>query len=233
VYLSGDQSISPDPNLYYFGEGAVVSGLSSAIEVDDRNYEGTYKWAVVGVLDGFGYTPTAGVSLLSEADPNNIIGPVWSFTTQPADRTPIVDAGSSYVTWLGNLPQVLAGTVDDDGEGDIADVDVVWSLIAAPAGSTASLTKTSVDPLLPTASFTTDMAGSYTVQLTAADTALQTGSDTLEIQVAADACEAAPLAGYAYSIYDTNTDCVVNMVDFAAFALQWLSDITLMASEPY
>ncbi|MDK1030030.1 MAG: FAD-dependent oxidoreductase, partial [Anaerolineae bacterium] len=72
------------------------------------------------------------------------------------DPVPIAYAGYSYVTWLDNGTLALAGTVDDSGEGDIIDTDVVWSIKTSPPGSAATLTKTSTDWANPTANFTPD-----------------------------------------------------------------------------
>ena len=102
VYMSEDQNVSNDPNLYYHGQGAVVSGLASDYTAG-LSYDGSYEAAVVFVMQGYDYTPTAGVSKLTDVDPNNIIGPGLSFETlgQLAEITlhPIsvkVDAGGEH-----------------------------------------------------------------------------------------------------------------------------------------
>ena len=145
----------------------------------------------------------------------------------PPDPVPIADAGLSYVTWLDNGTLALAGTVNDSGEGDIIDTDVVWSIKTSPPGSAATLTKTSTDWANPTADFTPDLsiAGDYTIELTATDAAAQPGSDTLLVQVAADACEATQLADE-LSIYDVNENCIIDLSDMAAFAAKWMSDMS-------
>jgi hypothetical protein len=81
VYLSDDQNVSSDPNLYYHGEGAIVSGLTSDYTANGLNYDGLYDAAVVFVMQGYDYTPTVGVSQITDVDPNNIMGPAVSFET--------------------------------------------------------------------------------------------------------------------------------------------------------
>jgi len=99
-----------------------------------------------------------------------------------------------------------------------------------PAGwlTAAAVTDTSSDPLTPTASFTTDYPGEYTIQLTATDGSAQSDSDTVTVTVLADACQAAQtVSGFTFNEYDTDQDCDVDLVDFAAFAQQWLDDVNL------
>jgi len=151
---------------------------------------------------------------------------------------PTVDAGDSYHTWLGDLPlTTLAGTVGDGPPGDVADADVVWSVTDEPDGANASVTKTSSPSewANPTADFTTDTAGTYEITLTATDATELIGSDTLEIQVWSDACEAAQEAPSwtGFNIFDTDQNCVVDLIDYADFAAQWLADIRLTAPEAY
>ncbi|MCE5184692.1 MAG: LamG domain-containing protein [Planctomycetaceae bacterium] len=83
VFMS---DLPTDPNLYYLGTVAqsqpdtnpatsfgTVTGLSEVT---------AYRWAVVEALTGYDQqTFTAGVSTLDEVDPNNLIGPTWTFTT--------------------------------------------------------------------------------------------------------------------------------------------------------
>jgi hypothetical protein len=211
-----------DPGTLY--SSISQTGTSFDPDPDLSDGDTNYYWRVDLIAD-FDYVPGT--------DPNTVTGDIWRFTTGPNDFAPIVDAGSSYVTWLGNLPQGLTGTVDDSGEGDVNDPNVVWSITDGPVTAIASVTKTSTDPLAPTADFTTDTVGDYTIELASTDLAMQTGFDTLVVRVAADACEAAQLAGTPLNYFDYDNDCDVDIVDFAAFALQWLDDIKPTASIPY
>ena len=59
-------------------------------------------------------------------------GSPLQFSTEPLDRSPVVEAGDSFITWQDNLPQMITATVDDSGEGDVADADVQWNIIGYP-----------------------------------------------------------------------------------------------------
>ena len=122
--------------------------------------------------------------------------------------------------------------MDDRGDGDVSNTDVVWSITASPSGSNAALTKTSTEWANPTADFTPDIDGDYTIELTATDAAAQSGSDTLVVQVAADACQAAQLVD-AISVYDDNGNCTIDLPDLAAFAAKWMSDKSLTGPVAY
>ena len=73
-----------DPNLYYVGATGEDPGL-----VDPNSQYGPivllsdtlYAWTVVEAMDGYEQTFTVGVSTLNDVDPNNIVGPKWSFYT--------------------------------------------------------------------------------------------------------------------------------------------------------
>ena len=162
---------------------------------------------------------------------------VLNGTVRVGDPVPIADAGYSYVTWLDNGTLALTGTVNDSGDGDVIDTDVVWSIKTSPPGSAATLTKTSTDWANPTANFTPDsgIVGDYTIELTATDAVPQPGSDTLVVQVAADACEAAQLVGVdeLSSIYDDDGNCIIDLSDMAAFAAKWMSDVSLTGPVAY
>jgi hypothetical protein len=200
--------------------GITLSNEDTSYSIGYVGYDQYVLWRVDTVIDGLTYT-----------------GPTWYFMMQTTDFPPTVDAGYSYITWLGNLPQLLAGTVDDGGEGDVADADVVWSIISGPSGAAATVVKTSTDPLQPTAMFTTDKAGDYVIELTAADTngsqGVQSASDRLTVRVAADACAAQQMVQSGYNAADYDRNCVVDLADLSAFARQWLDDIRLTEAVPY
>ncbi len=71
-----------DPNLYYQGEtgdpGTTDPASSFAI---DLGFDKTYQWSVVALMEGYEQSFTVNVSTVDEVDPNNIIGPYWSFDT--------------------------------------------------------------------------------------------------------------------------------------------------------
>lgn len=80
---------SDDPNLYYhgqLGDPGTVEPFSTypAGGVLKAAFDSTYYWAVVEGMTGYTQTFTASSSL-NAVDPNNLIGPVWSFTTDPQE----------------------------------------------------------------------------------------------------------------------------------------------------
>lgn len=102
-------------------------------------------------------------------------------------------------------------------------------------GGVATVTDRTNDPSLATqqAEFTADRPGEYDVRLTATDSALQTGSDTMTVTIGEDACAAAQLSPSwtAFSPADINEDCLVNLEDLADLAAEWLDDRNLAAQE--
>ncbi len=95
----------------------------------------------------------------------------------PANNPPTADAGPDQSATVGD-----AVTLDGSGSSD-PDADALsyaWSFLAAPTGSTASLTgNATVSP-----TFTPDAAGDYTVELTVDDGHGGTDSDTVVITAA-------------------------------------------------
>ena len=80
------------------------------------------------------------------------------------------------------------------------------------------------------ATLTSDWPGIFTVRASATDNAGQIGSVDLLVRVAADACQGAQwdTANWpGFNAFDFNSDCLVNVNDFASFASQWLDDKNL------
>lgn len=121
-----DPNIVSQTLLYYIGDlidyPDVASYNSSAISVTLSDTDNTYN---IGTL---GYDQAVLWRVDAVIDANSFTGETVGFTTQPTDEVPGVDAGSSYITWLANLPQSLVGDVNDFGEGDVLDADVIWSV---------------------------------------------------------------------------------------------------------
>ena len=106
--------------------------------------------------------------------------------TTPANAAPVARAGSGQNVVVGTLV-ALDGTGSSDPDND--PLSFAWSLVSAPAGSTAALTAaTTARP-----SFTTDREGSYALSLVVSDgkassapasvTVTATPSATLQITV--------------------------------------------------
>ena len=100
-----------DNQLVLTADPAMHTAITS-----DMDYLTTYYWQV-DVYD-------------SSTVPAVYPGDLWSFTTEPQDTAPTVTAGSSYLTWIDNLPQDVDVVVNDNGEGDIS--TVTWEVISGP-----------------------------------------------------------------------------------------------------
>ena len=160
--------------------------------------------------------------------PNIIPGSQWSFETVTSG--PVVEAGSSIVTWLkeGTTTVDLNGTVTDE-TGDVT--TILWSASDSPPDSTVGFANAS----LAETTATLDTAGTYILQLYAKDAVLHEHSDLMEINVYNDSCEAAKNNpnGYTAPPYDFNDDCKVNFPDFTFFAITWLDDESLTEDALY
>jgi hypothetical protein len=166
-----------------------------------------------------------------------ITGNVQSFTTAVANPAPVIVPLDNVITAIDFLPADLSAVVTDASEPpNVAFVE--WTLldddVTYPAGAVASVSDTTSDLYAPTATFTTDTAGVYLVELTVNDLGGKSASRIVHIDVQADACAATAIdpnfAGYNPMDFDFN--CVVDIADLAAFALQWLDDITLTDQVP-
>lgn len=124
----------------------------------------------------------------------------------------------------GDAMVTLSGSVTDDGLPDPpAAVSVVWTLLSGPEGVTIV-----IDPndVLET-EVELSAVGFYTFQLKA-DDGQATDTDTVQIYVGFNACDAAHnTPGYTRLASDLNDDCFVTMADFAIMASQWLDCTSL------
>jgi len=169
---------------------------------------------------------------LGAADPldwDNIIqGSGWSFETVTSG--PQVNTGSNIVTWLkeGATTVDLNGTVTDVTNDVTA---IQWSVVSAPSGSSVDITSNSVA----TTTATLTQTGRYVLELHAIDATQRQDSDTMEIKVYADSCEAAKNNpnGYTAPLYDFNGDCKVDEEDLAMFETEWLRDESLTQDALY
>lgn len=178
----------------------------------DLKRDGFYYWAVDESLNASG----------PDDIDNLLLGKTWSFQT--VTSAPVVDAGSSIVTWLkdGSTTVSLDGTVTDE-TGDVT--ATTWSVVAGPNDATVSIADASATAT--TATLT--VMGQYTLQLYAVDAKLNEDADQMQIDVYGDSCEAAKNNpnGYVAPLYDLNDDCRVDFSDYAAFATIWLQDESL------
>jgi hypothetical protein len=140
-------------------------------------------------------------------------GTVWSFST--GDVVPEVGAGNAqYLVLDPTATASLDGSlICDDGKSAVT---YLWTV--DPAGPVIA----SDTSLVTTA--TIAAAGSYTFTLTATDAAGD-GTDTVTVNVYDDACEAAKADPADYTPEfdgDITGDCLVDLNDFAAMAIDWL-----------
>ena len=161
-------------------------------------------------------------------------GPVWTFTTLPANVAPSVDAGPDIWTATEFLPAIITGNVlDINGNND----NIVWTIIDSPdPNANAGITDTTNDASSEsqTAGFTTDTVGIYVIELTATDTQAESASDTMQISVSATPCDAVQAAPNwpGFNVYDNDQDCDVDIVDFVAWLQSWLDNRNLVGTAP-
>ena len=141
--------------------------------------------------------------------------------TDAGDVPVYVTAGEDQTIYFKNLPVDLDGTlVVDDGKP--ADATLEWTLTTVPAGADANF----ISINSPTTADTTvtfpssPVEGDYTFTLTGDDTAT-TSSDSVVITMIIPTC-ADVIADGLTNPMDFNTDCKVDILDFAAFAAEWL-----------
>jgi hypothetical protein len=160
----------------------------------------------------------------------NLPGLLWTFKVNN-NRVPVVSAGADQGVWLGmngtagEVTAALNGTVTDDGlPNPPAALTLVWTQVSGPA-VTISPDNTAKTTVM------VAETGTYEFKLSATDGEFS-AEDTVVIYVGASACRASHMMPGAsgYLVYDTNMDCVVNLVDFADFAAAWLSCTDTLAN---
>jgi len=137
------------------------------------------------------------------------------FGTVAPFGSPEVNAGADTSSWLtaGSCVVDLDGTVINPA-GAPAET-TLWTVISGP-GAVVFGDASQVDT---TATFT--VTGSYVLQLEADNTYV--GTDTVSIEVYANACDAAKAEpGYALIPGDIDEDCYVDLSDFSLMATHWL-----------
>lgn len=148
-------------------------------------------------------------------------------------KAPKLTGAQSVITTLDLLPATISAAITTYGTPLTS---VEYTLLSDdlnfPAGANAVLTEDVSDLQNPTATLTTDMAGTYKVKLVVED-GTTTIEKLIEVDVYADACQAkkdSP-SGWVANYYDRNGDCFVKIDDFAVFAEAWLNDTTMKAQE--
>ena len=221
VTVDYDVYFDPNESLVATGDASVKVGAnqagasytpSPALDVGK-----TYYWRV-DVNADFDY--------VAGTEPNMIKGNVWSFTT--VGPSPVIDPYDNISTAVSLQPVTLSAVVSD-ADNNVAGVE--WELLADdyeyPAGATVpDVTDTTSDLYAPTATFVADANGIYKVKLTVTDEDSNVAEAIAMVWVLETACDLAPSTpGWTgYNYYDRDTDCDVDLSDYALFAAEWLDD---------
>ncbi|MBW8017270.1 MAG: hypothetical protein FVQ82_13890 [Planctomycetes bacterium] len=209
------------------GGTQVLTESPEALTVDvTADAIGTYYWKIVATDPNTGGTPV----VTGEA--------VYSLITESTNLAPTITVTPLALDyeWLvgGTKTMAIAATVTDaDGIGDHTYTYRVaaGSPTAGATFGTIALsndTGTGVD-LSADVTFTT--AGDYILEVEVNDNDVHYITDTVNVTVYADGCEAAKIElpyseTEAGTMGDTNYDCEVNLVDLAAMALNWLDNVS-------
>jgi hypothetical protein len=96
-----------DPNLYYKGAtGDPGNTPASSFDLQDSvQNDSTYRWAVVEAMSGHEQALTVDSSTLNDVDPNNTVGPIWTFDSLVS--IPIITQQPANVRTFGTDPSVV------------------------------------------------------------------------------------------------------------------------------
>lgn len=189
--------IGTDPEAMSVAATLDVTGQARSSTVLTISAPGTYYWRV---------------------DTNNGAyheGDVFTFEAT-ANLPPKVDAGSGFITWVGQ-PVQLDATVTDENIPMLT-----WTV--EPDDGMVSFSDNHIeDPVVTAAA-----EGTYTLTLTADDGFNPVVRDTTILDVYADSCAAARRNGTG-TVYSTDVvaDCVIDLEDLAEVASDWLVDYNL------
>ena len=156
VYLSDNQQVSGDPNLFYIGSDTTVdfadpNSQYPEIGAYNLDYDGSYLWAVVSIMDsGDQSLPALTDRLVDVADPNHVIGPVWNFNSLAS--VPVVD---------DNYPEMLVRSTTDIN----AVFEVPFASISMPT-TTAWYQQGNAAAIVTQSGVGTTVTGDYTVTVT-------------------------------------------------------------------
>ena len=222
-----DVYFDPNETLVAAGDPSVkvVNNQSGTSYMPTLDWDKTYYWRVDMIVD---------LDFVPGTDPNTVVGDVWLFTTKQEDIPPVVEAGDNLLTTLElvSFPNSLmpGGSVEDDG---VSILTIGWEAFDVALGGGLTTKVTFADATDPATTVTISEAGTYILKLTATDNNGSV-SDQMEIVVFEDACEAKKATGtWAANYYDRNEDCIVDIKDFADFALEWLDSTALTESVIY
>ena len=230
IALVNSYAVYADPNL-----AIVEDGIAAGADFSETNIPGSQTMSSVsnGIEFNSDYYWCVKAQVTFDDNTTGVISsPTWSFRTKLQDIPPVVDAGDNIITTveLAAEPFGLNETVTDDGT---TAVDILWEAFEISADGIATTNVVFSDAAAADTTVTILAAGTYVLKLTATD---GTGpvSDMVEIRVYEDGCRAAKATGaWQAGYYDTNSDCVVDINDFAMFAVEWLSSTEMTESAAF
>jgi hypothetical protein len=171
----------------------------------------TYYWRVDSYIYG---TP--------EGAP--IEGDVFLFKVTNDFPPTVVIETPDMVTWA-NQPVQLDATISDTGSSDVT---IAWT--SNPAGAVFTPSAAAEDPAVMANPATFPTTYTLTCSVRDAQSPAVVNTDTVLLEVHADAClaarDGADLAS-AYRMDIAEPFCVVNIADLAAVAADWLADYAL------
>lgn len=142
-------------------------------------------------------------------------------TKEATDSATVPVLNLTTVTNPGTVNVNLDGTVTDDGQ-PYATLTYLWEMVSGPETVTISPDNTEDTTV------TLGTPGTYVFQLTGND-GQEAVSDTVQVYVGDSACDAAQnVPGYVANIADLNSDCFVDLLDFALMAAEWLACDSLL-----
>ena len=222
-----------DPN--FVGVTPVDRDLNQSMTITPQ-YDYVYFWRVDTTVtwDSNEFTGTPSTQSVVQ-------GSAWRFTTEPEYTAPELTF-NNVITTLDIVPAMLSADVTENST-DIVSVDFTLLTDDAefPAGSDAVLTPTTSDNQFPTATLSTTMEGVYKVKLAITDAGNVGGGPTTveaiaEVQVYADSCaaqKAEESSAWVQNPFDLDGNCLVDLLDFAEVAKEWLDDSGLDAQEDF
>jgi hypothetical protein len=192
----------------------------------------TWSDSVLGILGSYTYTTARDFGSILITGSATTTGTISSLTLSQIGA---VLTFNNVITTQELLPACLSASVANNA-GPIT--HVTFTLLTDdtefPPGATATLIDTTVDNQNPTATLEPNMPGTYKVRLEVSDGTITLGK-IAKVGVYADSCEAQKNVpgGWVADYFDTNKDCIVNLVDFADLAGEWLNETSMTSQEAY
>jgi hypothetical protein len=162
--------------------------LDGSASLDADGHGLTYRWALIAAPAGSAatisdagaigpaFTPDRGGQYVAQLIVSDgfVDSAPDTVVIETVNRAPVANAGADLLANVGTPTAVSAdGSTDPDGDA----LTYAWALTARPGGSVASLTSAATA----TPTFTPDVVGAYTLQLTATDGAGLSSTDLVTV----------------------------------------------------